>query len=88
MSELAAVTAERNRAQQACEQMGARIAKLETMFGNFDRVADRLGYLYQLVGALQYQHNLGHDCTIILNEVAALVEEVERISDRKTREGL
>lgn len=28
-SELKAVTAERNRAQQACEQMGRRITKLE-----------------------------------------------------------
>ena len=31
MSELSATVAERNRAQQACEQMGARIAELEAM---------------------------------------------------------
>ncbi len=51
-----------------------------------DSVADRLGGLYQLIGRIAHNHAIDDDSvTVALNEILALTQKVERISDRVQR---
>jgi hypothetical protein len=53
---------------------------------NLDRIADRLGELYQRLGVLQDRYNIDDtDFTLILNELVSPTEEVEHVSGRKER---
>lgn len=49
-----------------------------------DSVADRLAELHQMIGRLEHENDL--DVATILDETLALTQEVERISDRVSRD--